>query len=692
MDLVPLPRRLTLKKGTVSLKDAWRLEAPAELATLECLEDLVFLKPEAKRTLALRMPRARCIGTMSRPSTKDEAYLLDCSPDRIELSAFTKTGIIRGIQTLRQLAREDAFGACVIEDEPALAIRGFHLDFRPKSYRLEYLLRTIDRLAELKYNFILLEWENKFPFARRPEVVHPEALTVDDIAELKARCAKYAIEIMPLVQTFGHLQFALCVPGNAHLREVPGDPSEICPLKDEAVELVKDLVRDLIDAHPESRYVHLGADEAFVMGTCPACKANCEKVGRSTHFISHMRKIVQVVLDAGKVPVMWNDMLIAHPEAVDLLPREIVMLDWHYHAFGMWTDEVAAWQHQGPFTAETLKDAPEVFKREFGSFVAGTHRSDPRKLRSFPYTRYFMEKGFDVIVGPSSCCWGDPGTSPNHATHVPNVWGSAASAALDGALGCILTSWEVRRHPWEVQWYLIALCAETAWNPHEGVRDDFDARFMRSEYGIDDATIPSAFYLLDRTDAEDRCDHYGRKFCEEDRRWCEPPIAEQLAENERKNELADKAPQTANAASLIAQATIAKRIFDAFAANAKRNALDATFWQLAAEETIFRVELFEVLREIYFARKTGGTERPEAGGTAEATTARELSSPLPPGESRVREPGGTPLDTQISRVLAAGDTLYARAQKLWSQLLPPRTLAEEMLTRWGEVREYLRGD
>ena len=674
MNLVPTPKTITPKAGAVSLAGGWKLDAPKELARLACLEDLAFVKPEGAGTLVLRIDENVSSDPLSPHLSRtdvrergervrvrggsDERYRLDLAPKRIELSAATTTGIIRGVQTLRQLAHEGECDACVIEDAPTLAIRGFHIDFRPKSYRLDTLLETIGRLAELKYNCLLIEWENKFPFKSHPEIVHPEALTWDDIKQLKAACAKYAIEIIPLVQTLGHLEHALHIDAHADLREVPDDVAEICPLKDDAVRFVTDLVRDIVDGHPESRFVHVGSDEAYVMGTCPACKANCEEIGRSAHFINHMKKVAQVVIDAGKKPIMWNDMLIHHPEAIALLPKEMVMLDWHYHTFGVWCDEIdAGWHPDGVIRADNWEKVPEPRRTEFGPYYVGRHPSDPKKLRSFPYTKYFMDKGFDVIAGPSSCCHQDPGTNPNISTRVPNCWGFAASAALDGALGCILTSWEVRRHPWQVQWYPIAVCAETSWHPFEGIREDFDARFMRSQYGVSDTTVPQSFDALDRMAWEDRCDHYG-EWNNAERMWSSLTVAEDLAKKDERGDLRDKAPQTKKSAALITKAEAARDVFRRFVDACERNDLDARFWELAATETIFRVELFDVLKRTYLSRKAGDA----------------------PDDA---------LKTDVSRIIEKGDALYDVARGLWEKLLPPKTLNEEIFIRWDRPREYL---
>ena len=463
---------------------------------------------------------------------------------------------------------------------------------------------------------------------------------------------------MPLVQTFGHLEFALSVPENAPLREVPDDPAEICPLNDDAVEFVKDLVRDIIDGHPESRYIHLGSDETYVLGTCPRCKANCESVGRSAHFVNHMKKTAQLIIDAGKTPVMWNDMLIAHPEAIELLPKQMVMLDWHYHTYGVYCDEMDVWWHQDKkLTVDNFDRAPELHRTEYRSYYVGHHPTDPKKLRSFPYTKYFMDRGFGVIAGPSSCCHQDPGTNPNISTRVPNCWGFPASAAMDGALGCIVTSWQVRRHPWEVQTYPVALCAETSWNPIEGIRDDFDARFMQSQYGIDDATIPQSFDALDRPAWMDRCDHYGG-WNNDERMWSGATVAEDLAKKDERGDLRQNAPQTSKSAELTQKAQAALEVFTRFAGTCERNGLDARFWKLAADETLFRVKLFDVLKRTYLARKANA---------APDTTLRD----------------------DVRRIVENGQALYIDARESWKHLLPPQTLDEEIFIRWDRVKAYL---
>jgi len=97
-------------------------------------------------------------------SSMDEAYTLVVSPDKVVISAAATPGLMRGMQTLRQLlppqilAAEPAtevewtIPALSIADAPAFGWRGLHLDVGRHLFPLEFIKKFIDLLAFYKFN------------------------------------------------------------------------------------------------------------------------------------------------------------------------------------------------------------------------------------------------------------------------------------------------------------------------------------------------------------------------------------------------------------------------------------------------------------------------------------------------------------------------------------------------------------
>ena len=52
----------------------------------------------------------------------------------------------------------------------------------------------------------------------------------------------YKLEVIPLVQTFGHLEYALKLPQFSHLRENPAVPQALCPSQNDSFVLIQQLV------------------------------------------------------------------------------------------------------------------------------------------------------------------------------------------------------------------------------------------------------------------------------------------------------------------------------------------------------------------------------------------------------------------------------------------------------------------
>ena len=117
-----------------------------------------------------------------------------------------------------------------------------------------------------------MEYEDMFPFSGKLATVaatnhynHSDVMAILDV------CAQLNLEVIPLVQTFGHMEFILKLPEFAYLRDAEDMPESICSCHDEAMPLIEKYIDQVMALHPNVRYLHVGCDEVYHMGECEQC-------------------------------------------------------------------------------------------------------------------------------------------------------------------------------------------------------------------------------------------------------------------------------------------------------------------------------------------------------------------------------------------------------------------------------------
>ena len=140
----------------------------------------------------------------------------------IQITARSERGLFYGLQTLLQILQltQNNLPYQIVHDFPKEGLRAIHFDFKRNRPSMSFLLDQIHILAQYKINTILWEWEDKFPFVEDLECLcHPTAFTIEEKDQLLEECWQYFIEVIPLVQSLGHLEFVLKYPGFRHLSE-----------------------------------------------------------------------------------------------------------------------------------------------------------------------------------------------------------------------------------------------------------------------------------------------------------------------------------------------------------------------------------------------------------------------------------------------------------------------------------------
>ncbi|XP_014250389.1 hexosaminidase D-like isoform X2 [Cimex lectularius] len=188
------------------------------------------------------------------------------------------------------------------------AKRLLHLDLKGAPPKVSYLKKVIQLAKDSGATGILLEWEDMFPWTGPlANIAAGNAYSKNDIKEILTFSMESDLEVIPLIQTFGHVEFALKHEEFAHLREVPESAQALCPSLNASLDFVQLLIDQVMELHPHSKYLHIGCDEVFQMGEC----SRCRNQQRENLFLNHVARVAGIVRSKYRnvTPIIWDDML-----------------------------------------------------------------------------------------------------------------------------------------------------------------------------------------------------------------------------------------------------------------------------------------------------------------------------------------------------------------------------------------------
>ena len=209
--------------------------------------------------------------------------------------------------------------------------RFLHLDFKGIVPAFERLAEYFEYFKKCGFEGIVFEFDcrvrwRSWPGAGMPEYTAEQAGLIVSLAE------SYGFETIPLMQIQGHLEWALGEEAYAGLRE--NGYFTLCPSAPGAREQLFRWMEELREMFPNSKYIHLGADEVSHIGECPLCKARCgEEKDKFKLYLEHASALCCHAEKLGFRPMIWGDMLLGEPDpvaAAKQLPENTIIVDWKY--------------------------------------------------------------------------------------------------------------------------------------------------------------------------------------------------------------------------------------------------------------------------------------------------------------------------------------------------------------------------
>ena len=242
-----------------------------------------------------------------------------------------------------------------------LPIRGLAIAV-PDKENVDRFVKFIDEeFPPRRINTLVLRVDYKYRYRSHPELVMEGALSQEEINKIVRVCQKHNIDLIPQINLLGHQswhsELGMLLKVYPEFDETPGVqlpekyewPNEdglycksYCPLHPKVHRVVFDLVDEIVAAFQADAF-HAGMDEVFYIGheECPRCNGR----DKAELFAGELTKIRNHLALTNKKLWIWGDRLLdgkttglgmweasmnnTH-RAIDMIPKDIMICDWHY--------------------------------------------------------------------------------------------------------------------------------------------------------------------------------------------------------------------------------------------------------------------------------------------------------------------------------------------------------------------------
>ncbi|XP_028376002.1 hexosaminidase D isoform X1 [Phyllostomus discolor] len=220
-------------------------------------------------------------------------------------------------------------------------MRFVHLDLKGAPPKVSYFSEVFPLFRALGADGLLIEYEDTFPYEGRLRLLRaPHAYSPSEVKEILQLAAQNGLEVIPLVQTFGHMEFVLKHAALAHLREVALFPNTLNPHEAESLALVAAMLGQVMELHAGARWLHIGCDEVCHLGEGEASRQWLQQQAQNSTAVlclAHIRAVASLVRarHPATTPLVWDDMLRDMPEdqlSASGLPQLVEPVLWDYGA------------------------------------------------------------------------------------------------------------------------------------------------------------------------------------------------------------------------------------------------------------------------------------------------------------------------------------------------------------------------
>lgn len=370
--LLPVPKSLKMTGGSVKISEIDGVGEDAAFAKeflIDSLRERQELIPtEGGKRLCFELTR----------EYDAERYTVSVRDDGATVKGGSRLSLLWGACKIIELWIDGVLPKTEIDDKPDVPMRGFHMGL-PRKDQIDFVKRlTRYVLLPFGYNHVILEFNGDMRYDSHPEiteywleterlakegkgerVMHADigadgtSLEKSEVRELVDIFDSYGIEVIPEVQSLGHVEYITgahpefaelgkCIdtlsPEELKKIQHPNIPGHCyCPSDERCMKLIFDIIDEVVEVVRPKRYVHIGHDEIYHLGLCPECRAK----GAERVYIEHVKALYGHLKEKGLGTMLWSDMFHVNMYYTDEsfsivkdeLPKDLVLLDfsWYFH-------------------------------------------------------------------------------------------------------------------------------------------------------------------------------------------------------------------------------------------------------------------------------------------------------------------------------------------------------------------------
>ena len=361
--IIPTPKEL--------LSDTEALVYVPVTPEIVCTADILLPAAQALADYAARLHGVELtFGKGGVSLTLDESlaegeYRLEITEQGARAFASEPIGAHYAVASILQLMRVEegvTLPLLSIADRPECSYRALMVDLARKWHEFSTLFEYVDLCYFYKVRFLHLHFIDTqsytLPSEKFPKMpTEGRHYTREQIAELNAYAYSRGIELIPELEVPGHAAamvnaypelFANSmdsenVVDTYALFNNTGKNNVICVGRPDIMDTLRVLAEEVIEMFPNSRYLHIGGDEAKIADWehCHECKKYMSEHGLSgvkALYTDFIKRMTDMVLELGRTPIVWEGF---PREGAEQISRKVVVTAWesYYHLADELVDE-----------------------------------------------------------------------------------------------------------------------------------------------------------------------------------------------------------------------------------------------------------------------------------------------------------------------------------------------------------------